>query len=61
MLDKLAVERYETIGRVDAINTVGDTVGINVGADVGTNVGADVGADVGTNVGADGEKTLTII
>ena len=61
MLDKLAVERDVTTGRVGKIvaedNTVDADVGIDVGADVGINVGADVGinvgADVDMNVGAD--------
>ena len=63
MLDKVAVEREVTTGRLERAVAVGNTVeadvGINVGADVGANVSgarANVGADVGANVGADIEE-----
>ena len=55
VLDKLAVERDKTAGRVEAIsiapdNTVGADVDINVGALVGINVGAEEGISVGDKV-----------
>ena len=51
MLDKLAMERDETAGRVEAMMAVGSTVGALVGTDAGINVVADVGTDVGALVG----------
>ena len=53
MLDKLAVERDLTTGRLETIVAEGDAVGADVGINVGDDVGINVGADVGINVGAD--------